>query len=181
MSSRVERLRELLDELDVEPRALRDDPQGSSWLPDSARALCERDSACNAELPSFVAGELELSRLAQPAASGWPRGRSDPFFAARVVSDLPPPLPWMGLSPVRRMVLLSAFQLLAVGLAHGTLVWLTPEWPASVARSAHGWLGAPDATRDSSSVGIEWFAGLAAVVGLAMLAFASPKSRTVAP
>src|SRR5690606_29034839 len=50
----VERLREALCELEVEPSVVRADPGGGSWLPAELLSWCEADPACREELREFV-------------------------------------------------------------------------------------------------------------------------------
>jgi hypothetical protein len=126
----VDRLREALCELDVEPAAVRADPHGATWLPAELHAWCMRDDACREELREFVAAELALARLSSAE-------RPDPFFTARVVRALPRRFVGSRLSPQRRAVVLSASWAAAGAAAWAVLSWLTPEaaWTSAVERA----------------------------------------------
>lgn len=132
----VDRLREALCEIDVEPAAVRADPSGATWLPAELHAWCLRDDACREELREFVEAELALARLS--AAE-----RPDPFFTARVVRALPKRFVGSRLSPQGRAIVLSASWAAAGAAAWAVLSWLTPEatW-ASVLDRAHALLHA---------------------------------------
>lgn len=130
--SPLERLDELLAQLEVAPAELRDDPHGLGWLPVEALALVQAHPQCQQALQEFVEGELSLWS-ARPSSSA---PAVDPFFTARVVESLPSPRSGTSLSPRRRAMLLGLFHVIAGVLAYAVLT-MVPESTARWAAQAH--------------------------------------------
>lgn len=127
----VERLEDMLFELEVGPHQLRCDPTGRQWLPAEARALVESSAQCRAAFEAFVRDELQLAAMGSSDAPA-----VDPFFTARVVGSLPDSPSGTGLSPRRRAMVLGAFHVIAVVLTYVVLT-MVPESTARWAAQAH--------------------------------------------
>jgi hypothetical protein len=152
----LDRLRSALLELDVDPQVLRADPNGEGWLSPELRAMVESHKACREELRGFVRSELELYDSA--------REDCDPFFTARVVESLPPPLPGTALTPFWRALILAAFNVLAAVTAYVVLWLWAPESLISWLDRLAGWI---DLDLDAGAI---WVFALGVVVlGLASL------------
>jgi hypothetical protein len=152
----LDTLRSALLELDVDPRVLRAHPNGDGWLSPELRALVESRPACREELRTFVRSELELFDSAREGA--------DPFFTARVVESLPPPLPGTALTPFRRALILAGFNVLAAVTAYVVLWLWAPESLISWLDSLAGWI---DGGLDAAAI---WVLALGVVLlGLASL------------
>ena len=158
----VERLEEILADLEVAPTRLRRDPAGVGRLPAEGQALVQSDPRCEAMLREFVEDEVALLGAIEGPSSGPPP--NDPFFTARVVDALPRTWAPNRLSPRRRLVVLGLFHLVAVALAVVVLA-MVPESTARWAEQAHSVL----------SWGSEWSSGLwlgaSGIAGVALLAF----------
>lgn len=163
----VERLREALCELEVEPSVVRADPGGGSWLPAELLSWCEADPACREELREFVAAELALARLSSDDGP-------DPFFTARVVRALPSRIVGSRLSPRGRAVVLSAAWAAAGAAAWAVLSWLSPEalWVAALEHAA--------ALFGTGAMAV-WQTALASVAVAVAVAVALASGRTHTP
>ncbi len=172
-------LREVLAEVDVDAATLRRDPKGRTWLPAAAQAWVRDDPECAAMLSDFVAGERELFGQADVGP--------DPFFTARVLDALPPPLRFTGLTPRGRAAVLAVFHVIAGAVAYGIFVWLTaspagstastgvPDYAAAVADRAHDVLAGVAALGVDASA--PWLTAF--VLGVvALVAFVSSRFNT---
>ncbi len=113
---------------------LRRDPQGRTWLPQSAVALVAAEPECRDVLREFVDDELSLQGALEDPVTPL---RADAFFTARVVDALPQAgQSPVRLSPRRRLALLGLFHLVGVALAL-MVVMMVPESTARWASSAH--------------------------------------------
>lgn len=106
MSSRIDDFVEQLCELDLDPRQLRADPSGASWLPESLRRMVAEDHECARELAEFVEVELELYDFQEPC---------DPFFTRRVMDQLPE---LEAVDDRRRTWILASAYALAIGVGY---------------------------------------------------------------
>ena len=89
---------------------------------------------------------------------------SDPFFTARVVESLPPPLPGTALTPFRRALILAGFNVLAAVTAYVVLWLWAPESVISWLERLAGWI---DSDMDAAAI---WVFALGVVLlGVASL------------
>lgn len=158
----VQRMQELLADLDVEPAALRSDPRGEHWLPEPARVLADADPDCARAVRSFVQHERALFEQAEVGG--------DPFFTARVLQCLPAPLRFTGLRPAGRAALLALFHVMALAVAYAVFTWATPGLLQPVAEHAHDWL---ELGTDATGL-----LGLLTLALVAVVAFAASRSHT---
>jgi hypothetical protein len=116
VSGSLERFVEQLCELELDPELLRTDPRGERWLPASMRQLIDDDPACARELDEFVAMELALYDVHEPADVSSRRSAADAvFFTHRVMEQLPE---IEAVDDRRRTWILASAYALSIGVAY---------------------------------------------------------------
>lgn len=164
----LDRLEEILMELEVSPAQLRRDPTGREWLPAEGRALVDSDPRCEAMIREFVDDELELLGALDAPVAATPS--ADPFFTARVVDALPRSWVPNRLSPRRRLLVLGLFHLVAVMFALVVLV-MVPESTERWAEQAHSMLSW------GSEAGSSMWLTACAIAGVGLLAVVAARTH----